>query len=309
MLKTILVGMMLVLTASFGMVAWLSLRPPAPIALAETPAPPPPARTTILVVSRSMQAGRLIKPEDIDTVEVPGAAVPDGARPDSTASRSELISAMVRHAMLAQQPLLPGDVLRPTDGGFLAAVLAPHHRAVSVAVDAVSGTAGLIWPGDRVDLILTQVLDEQTLPAGRRTFGETVLQDLRVIAVDQQLARGATPDVTTQGNRTVTLEVLPKEAERVAVAVRLGRVALTVRAADVSQPADPGGLTPQPRMSLIREIAHRPALPTVTAPADPSPTTWGQDVSPALAQHQGLGAGATVRVFQGPANDKEFKFE
>ncbi len=296
MLKTILVGMMLVLTASFGVVAWLSLRPPAPIALAETPAPPPPARTMILVVSRSMQAGRLIKPEDIDTVELPGAAVPDGARPDSTASRSELIGAMVRHAMLAQQPLLPGDVLRPTDGGFLAAVLAPHHRAVSVAVDAVSGTAG-------------QALDEQTLPAGRRTFGETVLQDIRVIAVDQQLARGATPDVTTQGNRTVTLEVLPKEAERVAVAVRLGRVALTVRAADVSQSADPGGLTPQPRMSLIREIAHRPALPTVTAPADSSPTTWGQDVSPALAQHQGLGAGATVRVFQGPANDKEFKFE
>ena len=74
------------------------------------------------------------------------------------------------------------DVLRPTDGGFLAAVLAPNHRAVSVAVDAVSGTAGLIWPGDRVDLILTQTNDEAGVPLGRRTFGETVLRDLRVIA-------------------------------------------------------------------------------------------------------------------------------
>ena len=54
------------------------------------------------------------------------------------------------------------DVLRPRDRGFLAAVLAPGTRAVSIAVDPVSGVGGLIWPGDRVDVILTQ-----EIPASR----------------------------------------------------------------------------------------------------------------------------------------------
>ena len=65
-------------------------------------------------------------------------------------------------------------------------------RAVTVAVDATTGAAGLIWPGDRVDLILTQTIQEATLPLGRRVAAETVLSDVRVIAIDQQLVQGAT---------------------------------------------------------------------------------------------------------------------
>ena len=300
MLKVLLVGMMLTLTAGFGVVAWLSLRPPAAVQ-ADAP-PPPPLRATILAASRTVLAGTLLKPEDIGTLDMLASAVPEGSRPDDVATRSELIGAMARRTMLAQQPLLATDVLRPTEGGFLAAVLAPHHRAASVAVDAVSGTAGLIWPGDRVDLILTQTLDDASLSAGLRTFGETVLRDIRVIAVDQQLGRGASPDAATAGNRTVTLEVRPEAAERIAVAVRLGRVSLTVRAAEPSRPADHGSLeTPA---SLVQEGAPRPA----PAPAA-APTTWGQDVSPALnPRRNAAAASGTVRVFQGAANDREFKF-
>ena len=228
MLKIVLIGVMLSFTAVFGVVAWLSLSPAAPaIVIADAPPPlPPPARKMVLAWARPIQAGILIKPEDISTVDLPVTEVPAGVRPDTVQARSEMIGGMVRRGVLAQAPLLAAEVLRPTDGGFLAAVLAPEHRAVSVAVDAVSGTAGLIWPGDRVDLILTQEVGEQNTPVGRRTFGETVLKDVRVIAVDQQLAHGVTPDVgtTAQSNRTVTLEVLPEAAERVAVAVRLGRV-------------------------------------------------------------------------------------
>lgn len=308
MLKVILVSMMLTLTVGFGVVAWLSLRPPSPpLTHAQTElAPPPPARMLILAAARPMQAGSLLKPEDIATLEMAPGAMPDGARLDTASARAELTGAMTRRTLAAQQALLSADLLRPTDGGFLAAVLAPHHRAVSVAVDTVSGTAGLIWPGDRVDLILAQTLDEQSTPAGRRTFAETVLRDLRVIAVDQQLAHGA-PDAATQANRTVTLEVLPEAAERVAVAVRLGRVVLTVRAADTAQ-ADASGLSAA-RSPLVHEIASTTRMvPKPSAPA-PVPTTWGQDVSPGLAPTRSVTAGATVRVFQGAVGDKEFKFQ
>ncbi len=319
MLKIVLIGVMLSFTAVFGVVAWLSLSPAAPVAVvadAPPPPPPPPARKVVLAWARPIQAGILIKPEDIATVDLPVTELPAGVRPDTVQARSEMIGGMVRRGVLAQAPLLAAEVLRPSDGGFLAAVLAPEHRAVSVAVDAVSGTAGLIWPGDRVDLILTQETGEQGTPVGRRTFGETVLKDVRVIAVDQQLAHGVTPDAgtTAQSNRTVTLEVLPEAAERVAVAVRLGRVSLTVRAAVVAKPAPSEG---DAAVTISNAPAVRPALqvmaPQVGALATKSPpTTWGYDVSPALGQRAGPSAPArsnTVKVFQGGGGEKEFKFE
>ena len=316
MLKIVLVGVMLAFTATFGVVAWLSLRQP-PVATADAP-PPPPVPTQVSVVgwARPVQAGTLIKAEDIVAIDLPADGLPPGTRPDSLQARSDLIGAMVRRNVISQQPLLIADVLRPTDGGFLAAVLAPDHRAVSVAVDAVSGTAGLIWPGDRVDLILTQEAGEQNTPIGRRTFGETVLKDVRVIAVDQQLAHGVTPDTASgsnQNNRTVTLEVLPAAAERVAVAVRLGRVALTVRAANVMPATDPVSKD----VTLVsasapstRPVLQVPSAPQAAAPgAKSAATTWGYDVSPALAPRLGGTTSTTVRVFQGAASDKEFKFE
>lgn len=312
MLKVVLVGIMLTLTAGLGMVGWVSLYP-APVVVEAEAAPPLPARLTVLAAARAVQAGSLLKPEDIGTIDLPAVQVPEGARADTAALRAELVGAMARHALLAQQPLLPADILRPSEGGFLAAVLAPNHRAVSVAVDAVSGTAGLIWPGDRVDVILTQTLDNQATPAGRRTFGETVLRNLRVIAVDQLLARGTAPDTATSppANRTVTLEVSPEAAEGVAVAVRLGKVALTVRAADSAQSTS---LTvPVSRTGLLHDIKQAPRPPgeqqTLAAAPKAVPTTWGQDVSPGLNQVQHTPGAATVRVFQGAANEKEFKFE
>ena len=318
MLKIVLVGVMLSFTAVFGVVAWMSLRP-APVVVADdAPAPPPPpARVVILAWARPIQAGTLIKPEDIMPMELPAASPPEGTRPDTVQGRSELIGGMVRRNVIGQEPLLTAEVLRPADGGFLAAVLAPDHRAVSVAVDAVSGTAGLIWPGDRVDLILTQEVGEQSTPVGRRTFGETVLKNVRVIAVDQQLAHGVSPDVANagQGNRTVTLEVLPEAAERVAVAVRLGRVSLTVRAAVPESDKDVtavNALTGRPPVVQVSAPQQTVQALSTTASKPQPPTTWGSDVSPALGGRGGPTTPArsnSVKVFQGSADGKEFKFE
>ena len=139
---------------------------------------------------------------------------------------------MVRRSMVANEPVLPADVMRPGDHGFLAAVLAPGRLAVTVGVDAITGTAGLIWPGDHVDLILTQSMSGANVPPGRQVAGETVLTDVRVIAIDQQLVQGAGSDsAKAQPARTVTLEVTPAQAEQVAVATRLGHLSLAVRSA------------------------------------------------------------------------------
>jgi pilus assembly protein CpaB len=154
-------------------------------------------------------------------------------------------------------------------------------RAVTVGVDAVSGTAGLIWPGDSVDVILTESLPDHAAPPGRQVAAETVLADVRVIAIDQRLVEGSTPvDPTGKDARTVTLEVTAAQAERVAVATRLGHLSLAVRAADTGQ----------------SDASHEAG------------TTWAGDVSPALASQRTHDAPDIVRVFQGSADGKEFRF-
>ena len=140
---------------------------------------------------------------------------------------------MLRRYLDAGMPLVRTDVLRLRDRGFLAAVLRPGTRAISIGVDAVTGAGGLIWPGDQVDLILTQELEAAAEGQARRVAGETILTDLRVIAVDQKITQGRSDTEEERAlARTVTLEVSPAQAERVAVAARLGSIALVVRAAD-----------------------------------------------------------------------------
>jgi pilus assembly protein CpaB len=272
--------------AGLGVVAWLQMRPP--------PAQQRQAvvieRAPILVAARPMRVGTLLKPEDLAVQQVPVAELPPGALRDSPTARLELTGAIVRRTLTAAEPMGRDDVLRPGDHGFLAAVLGAGMRAVTVSVDAVSGSAGLIWPGDRVDLLLTQTLDSRDDPA-RRVAGETVLRDVRVIAIDQLLTQGAEGSSAGASRqvRTVTLEVTPRQAEQVAVATRIGRIALVVRSA-----TRPGGEEPG----------------EMPAPPEPPTITWAGDVSPALRGGAPVepGAAATMRIFQGAGRAEEFRF-
>nr|WP_245211602.1 Flp pilus assembly protein CpaB [Neoroseomonas oryzicola] len=265
----------------------------AVVALAPPPAPPaavaaaPPARASILVAARSVQAGTLLKPEDLSARDMPVEDIPAGALRDTPDARIDITGAMVRRTLSAAEPLRLDGLLRPGENGFLAAVLAPGMRAVTVGVDAVTGTAGLIWPGDRVDVILTQAFDENDIAPARRVAGEAVLTAARVIAVDRHLVQGMQPgaigDTLREANRTVTIEVTPEQATRVAVATRLGRLSLALRAA--GSPAE-------------ERLDQRPV--------------WGGDVSgaftPVGAPAAATASGARIRVFGGPGRVEEIQF-
>ncbi len=256
--------------------AIFSAQKPAPVAQVAVapppPLPPPVPKPHILVASRALRAGALLVMEDLGVTETAVGQEPKGSYPDTIAARSSLRGAMVRRSLAANEPIVAGDVLNPGDRGFLAAVLGTGMRAVTVGVDPVSGTAGLIWPGDHVDLVLTQALEDKDQPVERRVSGETILTNARVIAVDQQLiqgAQGGQAGPTVANNRTVTLEASAFDAERVAVATRLGRISLVVRSAADDQPAG------------SPEIPDTAAVP---APA-PAAIAWGGDVSSALRDH------------------------
>jgi pilus assembly protein CpaB len=280
-LRTALLAAILLGLTGLGMVAWIGLRlpskPPAVTAALSIPTP----STKILVAAHPLRAGSLLKYDDIEALEMLVPEVPAGARTDTSQARADLAGSMVRRGLRPHEILLPADLLRPGDHGFLAAVLLPGMRAAAIGVDAVSGTAGLIWPGDHVDVLLTQVTDDQTLPASHRASAEKVLGDVRVIAIDQQLMEGATGTSASaeQGaTHTVTLEVTEAQAERVALAARLGHLSLIVRSAETTDNS-------------------QTKIPV---------TIWGGDVSPAL--NQGHPTGRIMRVYQGSSDGKEFRF-
>src|SRR5882757_7947386 len=167
-LRTALLAAIVLGFGGLLIVAWIGLQLPAkpPIAAMLAPAPPPTAK--VLAAAHPLHAGNLLKYDDIQPFDLLASEVPLGARTDTARERAELVGSMVRRSLQPQEVLLPADVLRPGDRGFLAAVLQAGMRATTVGVDAVSGTAGLIWPGDHVDVLLTQVNDDQTVPAARR---------------------------------------------------------------------------------------------------------------------------------------------
>ncbi len=283
-LRLILVAVMLV---GGGSLAWLGLQvAPQPAAAA------PPATVKILVTTAPTQAGTLLKDADMREQDVPPSAVGDDAFIADETSRSEVRGAMLRRYLESGAVIHRLDILRPRDRGFLAAVLAPGTRAVSVGVDATTGASGLISPGDLVDVLLTQEFARGETSAGRRVVAETVLSTVRVIAVDQQIAQGApTGGSALQGSQSriasnVSLEVTPEQAAKVVVAGRLGRLTLVVRSID-SDPA----------------LVQAGAKPTTTDAArkpESATSVFGSDVSSALSNEEPA-ASPRLRLIQGDA--------
>jgi pilus assembly protein CpaB len=279
--RVILFVLMATGVIGFGTVAWVAMRPAAE---AHTAAVQPVPKVAVLVAARNLQAGSLLKPEDIKAEPIAKADLAPDMKLDGQDNRGALVGAMIRRSLVQGEKLRDVDVMTTRDHGFLAAVVRPGMRAISIGVDAVSGTAGLIWPGDRVDVILLQSIADPSLPLGRRVAAETVLSNARVVAIDKQLVQGAMPGATADAPaaRTVTLEVTAEQAERVSVAGRIGHLSLTVRAAD----ANAGQLV----------VAAR------------QPPVFASDVSHALVGQQKRAKINSIRVFPGAGKSEEFKF-
>lgn len=273
-LRVMLLGLIACGIAGFGTIVWM-VAPHGDTAVAATA---PIARTKVLVAAKLLRPGALLKSDDLAAREIEDDKLPAGFVADDPNARRTLVGGLVRRPLATNDAISTDEVLRPGDHGFLAAVLRPGFRAVTVAVDAVSGTAGLIWPGDRVDLILVQQLTEPNQAPSRRIAAETVQRDVRVIAIDSQLVQGAAGPADAMPARTITLEVSSANAEQVQVATRLGRLSLSVRSAE-----------------------HGPS-------EEKEGATWAGDVSSALGSPAVKPVLSSMRVYGGPGEGREFKF-
>jgi len=198
----------------------------------QQPAPQQPA-TMVLVAKGNLAAGQFVRPENLRWQPWPADGIAPSYIVQGQRQLEDFIGAVVRSGVGDGEPVTETRLVRPRDRGFLAAVLDPGYRAVTVNVTPSSGIAGFIYPGDHVDLILTlQVTSEEK--DGQKTVehqnrvSETVLHDVRVLAIDQR-ADDQTKDVAPKTASLATLQVTPKQAEVVAVAGAVGQISLSLR--------------------------------------------------------------------------------
>ncbi len=142
----------------------------------------------------------------------------------------QIAGAVVRDAMVKGEPIIKDKVVRAGQGGYMSVVLDPGMRAMTVSVNADSGVAGFIQPGDRADLI--QAVSDTS--KGGAT--QTILSNVRVLAVDQTTTPAANGKTIT--GSTITLEVPHQLTELVAEAKAKGGLSLDLRSY-----ADTGGPT------------------------------------------------------------------
>jgi pilus assembly protein CpaB len=235
----------------------------------------------VQVSAADLPQGLLLRDDDLGWKAMPVADVPPGAIVMGAAGSSDLKGALLRHPVTNGTVLTSDDVILPNAPGFLAATLKPDMRAVSVAVDDVSGNAGLIQPGDYVDLLLTQQMDRRTDSPDLAVSSETVVEHVRVLAVGSEISRPKKgsldqPDSVTRA-RTVTLEVTPRMGEVVAVAARLGSLSLALRsfatdsrdplAASAAAPASSTQRNPIWAGDISRAVRELPHPKTTLAPS------------------------------------------
>lgn len=245
-----------------------------------------PAGPEVLVATRTLPVGTIVDAEAFRYQPWPQGLVQDayyirgeGGAPD----QQSLIGTVVRSEITAGQPLTQGAIVRPGERGFLAAALGPGMRAVTVAVSATSGVAGFVFPGDRIDLVLTQEVEGGGEGAPLRA-SETIIRNIRVLAVDQRInPTDAEGNQVAQTVSTVTFEATPKIAEKIAVAQTIGQLSLSLRSlADNNAELEraiasgevqvPEGADPRAERQMLLAIASRPidTNPTYTVGADVS---------------------------------------
>src|SRR4051812_36059860 len=234
-------------------------------------AAPVPMGPKVLVAKKALPVGTIIDADSFSFQPWPKELMQSAYylenQPDGDPKK--LLGTVVRYPITAGQPVTRGSLVGPQDRGFLAAALGPGMRAITVPVNSSSGVAGFVFPGDHVDLVLTQQV-EGGGDGPALKVSETIVRNIRVLATDQRVTdkdKDGKTEVKTFSN--VTLEVTPRIAEKVAVAQSMGMLSLSLRSiadnnaeleraiasGDVKVPAN---ADPSLERQMLLAVANRP---------------------------------------------------
>lgn len=199
----------------------------------------------VLVAARALQAGAKIAQGDLEWRPWAKEAVAEGFVTDVTAADADSRFAeegrIARQALAAGEPIIEERLVKPGQQGFMAAMLTPGFRAVAVPVSEETAAAGFILPNDRVDVIVTRkltILGGGSSADSEVTRSGVVLQDVRVLAIDQTFRAAEGEDAEAITGSVALLELSPRDAELLAMADQLGDLSLALRPVDAFSQAN-----------------------------------------------------------------------
>lgn len=255
---------------------------------------------SVVVANEDIPAGTAISAESVRLVSLPVEAVPDGWFDEmGRVSGRIALSPFRRNEPVLETKLAPVDVTR----GGIAALTGQDKRAIAVHVDEVVAVAGFIQPGDRVDVLATLHTDEEK----SRPVTKIILENVPVLATGEhaQDASKIAPVGNAEGPHVMTLEVSPREAEKLTLAASEGRIHLVLRHPLNGEKADTDGAT-------VEELLGRSRTKSVPAPSrlvarankpaakeDASPAVLKEPAPASSAQHQAPPSVLSVEVIRG----------
>ena len=206
----------------------LNLQPESGSEMAAAPLIP---MTDVLVAAANIPTGGSLSNSNIRWQSWPsdavnGAFISKGSQPDGI---EVLTGTVVRSQFYDGEPIREGKLAR-AESGFMSAILPTGMRAVAVRVSAQTSAGGFILPNDRVDVILT---DDQPATDGRsdrEIIAFTLLQNIRVLAIDQTVEEQDGERVVV--GKTATLELDPMQVEAIAAAEEAGSLSLSLRSVE-----------------------------------------------------------------------------
>jgi pilus assembly protein CpaB len=198
----------------------------------EPEAPPPPALATVdvLVAKADLATGQVVGEGDVGWQIWPAASANSSfiRKTDCPDAIKDFVGAIVRTPVSEGEPIRDSKVVAGKGGGFMAAILPHGMRAISLDVSPETGAGGFILPNDHVDVVLTRRDKAAEKVTGTEKFvSETILRNVRVLAVDQAVEEKDGQKVAV--GKTATIELDPQQAETLALSRQLGTISLTLR--------------------------------------------------------------------------------
>src|SRR5664279_3924591 len=188
-----------------------------------------PETIDVLVARNDIPMGTAMSPRDVASQSWPASAstgtfIRKRSRP---AAIEDLSGWSARVPFVAGEPIREAKLVNAKGSGFMAAILPTGMRAVSTQISPETGAGGFILPNDHVDVILSRRSGDADKSGGESRTSETVLSNIRVLAIDQNVEEKNGQKVVV--GKTATLELSPGQAETLVLSQQLGTLSLSLR--------------------------------------------------------------------------------
>ena len=208
----------------------------------ESQLPPPPVAqldtVDVLIAKKDVGIGQALSSDDLQWQSWPAVTAGTNLirRSDRADAIERLVGSIARAPIAGGEPIRESRLIKANGSGYMAAILPSGMRAISTEISPETGAGGFILPNDHVDVILSRRDREAERATGIEAHvGETILGDVRVLAIDQNVEEKNGQRVVV--GKTATLELSSRQAETLAVARQMGTISLALRSLVDSNPA------------------------------------------------------------------------